>query len=118
METARSDNLNEDGIVDINSYTLQIINETCPNMDPVTMAVTAVRLIDRAKVEVERREKLRKMEKGHLQLEKDIRRDVTGYRRYDERQTKNAYATDRFKRKLPEIYLQGNDAKKPKLNIL
>lgn len=157
IESASAGNLNEDGIVDINKYTLQIISETCPNMDPVTMAVTAVRLINRAKVEVERREELRKMEKRHLHPEKDNNRrgkanysnqndreprnwnnrdprnvnnrqyrngyvaydnkqPIDGYNRHYKRQKKNAYASHGFKRKLPQIYPQGNNAKKIKIN--
>lgn len=67
IETAIYQTVQEDdGIVDINLYTLDLLKEVCPEMDPINMACTALRLINRARREVVRREKLAKMKAGQV----------------------------------------------------
>lgn len=75
IETAGVQNpQEEDGVVDINLYTLELLKETCPDMDPINMARTALRLVNRAKLEVERREKFKKVKTRLSQPVRDPRR--------------------------------------------
>ena len=56
----------DDEVVEMNKYVLELLEDTCPGMDPVSMAVTANELLKKAKIMMKEREELKKKRKlGH-----------------------------------------------------
>ena len=57
----------EDEVVDIYQFTMEILSKECPGMNPTIMGHTAVYLINKATIEMKNREELRNKEVGPQQ---------------------------------------------------